>query len=285
MNYAGKKIAITGADGFIGKALIKKLQELYGYVDGRDETLDIAILKGDTRDPRTFEAIDYSFDYLFHFAAPSSQVLFKAKPFYSADVTINGFMNAANAARTNGVKLIYPSTGILSFDRTNEYARCKKICEDIHLGENLNALGLRIFMGYGPGEGHKSHWASPAYLFAREMVAGRRPEVWGDGTQERDLIYIDDLAEAILILAEEATEQIIDIGTGNPVSFKDMILELNTIIGSPGLTPVYVGKPAGYVEKTAADPTLLHKYFTPKVDLKSGLREIVKELKGGQNAK
>ena len=199
-------------------------------------------------------------------------------------MTINGFMNAAQKCREFGVKLIYPSTGILSFDRMNEYARCKKICEDIHLGENLNALGLRIFMGYGPGEGHKSHWASPAYLFAREMVAGRRPVIWGDGTQERDLIFIDDLAEAILTLADEATEQIIDIGTGKPESFKEMVLTLNMIIKGESLMPIYIDKPAGYVEKTAADPTTLHKYYKPKTDLRAGLLAIVNELKGGTHA-
>lgn len=276
MNYQNKRIALTGWSGFIGSRLEEELKA-GGAIVYR--------LYGDTRNPSTFDRIDHTFDYLFHFAAPSSQVLFLRQPAYCADVTINGFLNAARAARTNGVKLIYPSTGILSFDRTNEYARCKKICEDVHLGENLDALGLRIFMGYGPGEGHKGTFASPAYLFAKDMFNRRRPEVWGDGNQARDLVYIDDLINAILILAEEANEKIIDIGSGEPVTFNRMIEALNLMLPAPAIKPIYVGKPAGYVEKTAADPTLLHKYYKPKVDLGTGLLGIIEELKeqGGKN--
>lgn len=273
MNYQNKIVGVTGYDGFIGRELVTALEE---------QGANVIALMGDVRDPLTFATVDYSMDYLFHFADPSSQILFKRQPLYAAEVTIKGFINAAQACRQHGVKLVYPSTGLLSQDRENEYARCKKLCEDMHLGENLDALGIRIFATYGPQEYHKRDYASVPYLFARDMSEGKSPVVWGDGSQRRDLIYIDDVITGILILAEEANEPIIDLGSGTPVSFKEVLAELrNAFHGETGANipvPVFVDKPAGYVDDTAADITILKKYYQPQFSIQDGAFALVKGL-------
>jgi UDP-glucose 4-epimerase len=275
MNYRGKVVGLTGANGFIGSQLYKRLEQQGAYIN---------VLTGDVRDPATFAGVNYEYDYVFHFADPSSQVLFKRQPMYAADVTVTGFLNAAKAAREHGAKLVYPSTGLLSQDRGNEYARTKKLSEDIHLGENLDALGLRIFATYGPGEGHKRDYASTPYLFARDMYYGKSPEIWGDGEQKRDFIYIDDVADAVLVLAEEANEPIIDVGSGEPVSFKELMNELKHgwMVNSGAKIPdaVYIDRPAGYVEDTAADPTIMRKYFMPSVTFAEGISRMIKEIQG-----
>lgn len=273
MNYNQKQVAVTGANGFIGSGLVAELER---------QGAMITILDGDVRDPETFSLLNYGFDYLFHFADPSSQILFKRQPLYAAETTIKGFLNAAKACREYGIKLIYPSTGLLSQDRENEYARCKKLCEDIHLGENLDALGIRIFATYGPTETHKRDYASVPFLFARDMYYGKSPVVWGDGSQARDLIYIDDVVEGVLTLADEANEPIIDLGSGLPVTFKQVLEELQHAFmvnsGAKIPDPVFIDKPAGYVDDTAADPTIMAKYFKPTVDLASGINKTVKGI-------
>lgn len=290
MNYYGKKIAITGANGFIGSALRWALEKKHAFV----HTID-----GDIRDPKTFSqaratspnimtpsALDYSFDYLFHFAAPSSQVLFKRKPAYCIETTLKGFMNAAKACRRNGIRLIYPSTGILSQERYNEYAMCKKICEDYVAGTDIDALGLRIFATYGPGEAHKRDYASVPYLFARDIVNGRQPVVFGDGSQTRDFIYIDDVVEAILHLAEGCTDPVIDVGSGEPISFNYLLSTLIALSSVDKQAKMYssVVAPAGYIENTAANVMELHKYYVPSVTLENGLSKIISSLtNGGQN--
>lgn len=267
MNYKGKDIAITGRGGFIAEALASALAQAGARITWID---------GDIRDPETFADLDYTFSYFFHFGAPSSQVLFKRQPDYCVDVTINGFRNIAKVCRQHGIKLIYPSTGLLSQDRVNEYARCKKICEDIHLGENLDALGIRIFATYGPGEGHKRDYASVPYLFARDMVNGRAPLIFGDGTQVRDFIYIDDVVQAIMHVAEECNDPIIDIGSGEQISFNDIVRELKVITAGPDA--VYVERPGNYVSETLADPKRMLEFYQPKKTFAEGLAVIVFEL-------
>lgn len=274
MNYHGKKIAITGADGFIGSAIKARLEQLY------DDDIDIYVLDGDIRDRRSFERLDHTFDYLFHFAAPSSQVQFKRMPAYCIQTTITGFMNAATAAKRHGIRLVYPSTGLLSMGEANEYARCKKICEDYAAGKNMDAIGLRIFATYGPGEGHKRDYASVPYLFARDMSEGKAPLIFGDGNQARDFIYIDDVISAILILAEECGDPIVDIGSGQQTSFNSIMDELNAISVLPTIKPQYVEKPGGYVQETAADPSRLHDFYIPQVTFAEGISKLVKSLEG-----
>lgn len=279
MNYKGKKVAITGVDGFIGKALFEALINSTTDLEFMFESeVMVHILDGDIRDPETFAKLDHTYDYLFHFAAPSSQVLFKRNPAYCIETTLKGIMNAAQVCRDYGIRLIYPSTGLLSSDRYNEYAMCKKISEDYVKGLKMDALGVRIFATYGPGEGHKADFASVPYLFARDMVRGKDPVIFGDGEQVRDFMYIDDVVQAILYAAEECYDDVLDIGSGHQISFNRIITEL-AIITETAANPDYIPKPNGYVKETAANPTRMYDFYKPKVAFVEGLKKTVESIK------
>lgn len=285
MNYRGKKIAVTGVSGFIGRALADQLELLVKPADDNSFAVPgqykhITVLEGDVRDPKTFKKLDHTFDYLFHFAAPSSQVLFKRKAAYCIESTVLGLINAASACQKHGIRLVYPSTGLLSSDRYNEYAMCKKISEDYVQGLGIDALGIRIFASYGPGEGHKADYASVPYLFARDMLDGRAPVVFGDGKQVRDFIYIDDVVNSICILAEGCYDAVIDVGSGEQTTFNDILKELKVITAGPDA--VYVERPAGYVQETAAVVDKLHTFYVPKITFAEGLKLMVDSMREGQ---
>jgi nucleoside-diphosphate-sugar epimerase len=286
MNYRGKKVAITGVTGFIGGTLYQALTPGFrdqtvanAFGPGSNKPAVVDILEGDIRDRRTFAKLDHTYDYLFHFAAPSSQILFARDKEYCANVTLSGFINAARACKQNGIKLIYPSTGLLSSpNEPNEYAKCKLICEQYADVMNIDSLGIRIFATYGPGEGHKRDYASVPYLFARDMVAGRPPVLFGDGEQVRDFIYIEDAVQAILHLAEECPDKVVDVGSGLPISFNHIIAEINAINDLPEIKPLYGNTPKGYVNETAADPTKMAQYYRPQVTFAQGISQLVKHL-------
>lgn len=268
MNYNNKKVAVTGYNGFIGSALISAITDAGALID---------VVNGDIRKAETFKHLNQSYDYLFHFAAPSSQVQFKRNPVFCIESTIKGIINAGEACRKHGIRLIYPSTGLLSSDRYNEYAMCKKLCEDYIQGLGIDALGIRIFATYGPGEDHKADYASVPFIFGRDMAAGKSPIIFGDGKQERDFIYIDDVVQSILHLAEECYDPIVDVGSGEPYTFNALINMINTVLGTK-IEPVFIDKPGGYVQETEADPTRLHDFYKPQIKMIDGISKMLKGI-------
>lgn len=270
MNYKNKRVAVTGVTGFLGS-------RIYGAL--KEAGAEVYAITGDIRDPRSFDLLDHSFDYVFHFADPSSQILFKRQAFYAAETTLVGFMNLAKICMENGIKLIYPSTGLLSQELENEYARCKKVCEDIHIWSGIDAIGIRIFATYGPGEGHKRDYASVPYLFARDWIEGKTPVVWGDGTQERDFIYIDDAVRGILIIAEKYNGQLIDLGSGVGQKFNRIFDILRKATGQV-IKPIYIEKPAGYVTETLADTTKMRELgIDLTVTFENGIYKVVEDIR------
>ncbi len=273
MSYRNVSVAITGTTGFLGSQIKKHLW---------DEGADVTPIEGDIRNPKTFEQVDRSCKYLFHFAAPSSQVLFKRQMHHCIETTTLGFLNVANVCMERGIKLIYPSTGLLSSPAEcwNEYARCKKVCEDIHLGSDLDALGLRIFATYGPKEGHKGNYASVPYLFTRDVLRGRAPVIFGDGNQVRDFVYIKDVVADIVTLADECDKKIVDIGSGESTSFNRLLDVINSVTGAD-IGPRYEPAPHGYVMETHAD-TLASRRIqpAPRTSLEDGIRDVVEYIRG-----
>jgi len=267
MDYSRMKCLVTGVNGFIGSELCVELESLGA---------DVLRFEGDVRDMAAVsKSISPQLDYVFHFGSPSSNVLFGRNPAYCVDATVNGFLNVARCCQFNGVKLIYPSTGLIAQNSYNPYARCKKVLEDIHLGSGLNALGLRIYAGYGPGEEHKGDYASVIQIFTSSMRNGRSPVFFGDGSQTRDFIFISDLVKCILELAQSCQEKIVEVGSGNPVSFNDIISIINMELKS-SISPIIVERPVEYYSGTKCDTTVMSKYCPPpEVPIEEGIRRML----------
>jgi nucleoside-diphosphate-sugar epimerase len=216
------KICILGRHGFIGSALEKRLVSIGHEVESFPTTKT---------------------KMLFHFASPVHPP-FEMNPDYHTQEILTSFMYLLPFCRDNNIYFVYPSSALI-YEKDTQFAKIKTIME-IMASMYPRTLGLRIFPVYGPGEGRTAiaQWCS-------EMRKGNRPFVYGDGTQERDFIYIDDVVDGILGYAGLTGEfggfqsGIRDIGAGKPVSFNAIVDTINIILGSD-LKPLYRNSPQNY---------------------------------------
>lgn len=145
----------------------------------------------------------------------------------------------------------------------NAYAESKVEMEDLaesyRKSYELSVIGLRYFNVYGSGENHKNKTSSMAFQLTNQMRAGSRPRIFKWGEQTRDQIYIKDVVRANLIAANSAVNGVYNVGTGNAVSFNDMIAQLKEIL-QIDVGPEYFDNPHDfYQHHTQADTRLSEK--------------------------
>lgn len=193
-----------------------------------------------------------------------------------ANTTVCGFTNALEWATDENIrKLVYPSSGSVYGNTslpqsegmipnpTNLYGVGKLACEMIvrTYQDRVPNVGLRIFAGYGPGEGHKGEFASVFSLFVASILQGKSPVIYGDGTQTRDFVYIDDVVKAMVAAIKENVEnEIVNVGSGKSYSFNEVAAHVSNILGRD-VKPTYVDKPQRYLENTLADTSKMTALF------------------------
>ena len=294
-----KKILITGIHGFLGTYLAKKLQsnnEVIGInLPHTNSSLsNIKIIEGDISNSETLQNINTEIDFIFHFGSPTSVVQFKKDPIKCFNSTINGMKNILEYAKTNSIKkLIYPSSASVYANNSqphnenivpkpsNQYGAAKIECEKLanEYIDHVNSIGLRIFAAYGPGEEKKQNLSSVINLFLNDVSKNEIPVIFGDGTQTRDFIYIDDVITAILNSAEVSQQGIINVGSGNSTSFNQIIEKIGIQTGKK-ISPQYVKKELSYVENLQADTQLMKSILNINpISIDSGITKFAKYLK------
>jgi len=252
------KILLTGASGFLGGAINDKLDDLfsnYSVVDLEDLKHGQLYQKGAT--------------HLLHFAAPSSQILFNEDDSCIKD-TITDFIRVVEFCKKKRIKLIFPSSATV-YTEGNSYSFTKLALEDIAKAYGISHLVLRIGAGYGPGEEHKKDYSSVIYKWAKEMMRGESPLIYGDGTQTRDFVYVDDVVDVIMDSLE--VDGLLDIATGINTPFNRIVQLLNLEL-STNIEPVYVEKPKKYFKDTIC-PHPIKDFIT----IEQGVKKLCAELK------
>ncbi len=134
-------------------------------------------------------------------------------------------------------------------------------------------VGLRYSNVYGPGESHKGKLASMIYQLARQMRAGKRPRIFTAGQQKRDFVYIDDAVQANLKAMTGRESGVFNAGAGRSWSFNELVDELNRVLGTK-LKPDYFDNPYGFTQDwTETDQTLARQKlgYEPQFDLRRGI--------------
>jgi dTDP-L-rhamnose 4-epimerase len=149
----------------------------------------------------------------------------------------------------------------------------------------LPVTALRFFNIYGTRQALSNPYTGVAAVFASRMLNGRQPLIFEDGEQQRDFVSIHDIVRANILAmdAPKSNGEVINVGSGNPVSIRRVAELLANALGSKGLEPVVTGKyRAGDIRHCYADiskaRTLLG--YEPQVSHEEGFAELADWLAG-----
>jgi len=304
------KVLVTGGAGFIGSNIAGKLAKecdviiLDNLYLGNEKNVDgVEFVKGSVMDTELVNKTCENCDYVFHNAAMSSSPMFKEQPKLGMEVNVLGFMNVMKAALENGVKkVIYASTSSMYNGNPLPYSenqpitaktfyeasfRTREIVAQTYFYENnLPSIGLRYFSVYGPKEMHKGQYANNVSQFLWDMMNGKSPIIYGDGTQRRDFTFVSDVVSAnILAMKSNIGFGIFNVGTGVGTSFNDLIAMINKLLGT-SIMPEYVENPLkNYVHDTIADLSLISKSlgYKPQWTLEKGIQFLIEYYKNRQS--
>jgi UDP-glucose 4-epimerase len=230
------KILITGALGFIGKNLCKRLiaegHTVYGldnYEIGKveDEVDGVRYL------PWDIEQIIYSdgtdIDLVFHLAALSRIQPSFEQPSETFRVNTRGTEAVCEWARHYSIKVVYAGSSSQWHDPSQSpYAMYKKLGEDVcKLYKRVydsNIEIARFYNVYGEGEITDGKWAAVIGLWRGLIRDGKGITIIGDGEQRRDFTHIDDIVDGLIRIGfgDERHEDAWELGTGKNYSLKEV---------------------------------------------------------------
>lgn len=285
-------ILITGHKGFVGRHFVK-----YFSTNSKNNIVGIDIV--DNQDCRDFFKTDESskghWDLVIHLAAiVGGRQTIESDPIAVAiDLSIDAELFNW-AVRQRPKKIVYFSSSAAYPIALQTKSRRHKLLEsDINLAKiaqpdltygwtkltgellaqfardqyDLNVSVFRPFSGYGEDQ-------DLSYPFPSFIQRGKQKQnpfiVWGNGTQTRDFIHIDDIVAATLKTLELNLQQPVNLGWGRPTSFNQLAKMVIKTSGYSTRLKHQLDKPIG-VHYRVANPKLLFSFYQPKISLEEGI--------------
>ncbi len=317
---AGKKILVTGGDGFIGSHLVEMLVaqgarvralsqydsfNYWGWLEDIDLS-GIEVVCGDVRDPNYCREITKDMDVVFHLAALIAIPYSYVAPDSYVATNVTGTLNICQAARDNGCKrIIHTSTsevyGTAQYVPINEehplqpqspYS-ASKIGADAMAMSFFNAFNLpvtvaRPFNTYGPRQSARA--VIPSIIV--QIAAGMKQIKLGDLSPTRDFNYVTDTCRGFIALAEndQCIGETVNIGSNYEISVRDTLNIIKRLMNSnvefvSEDQRIRPGK--SEVFRLWCDNTKINKLtgFKPETDIETGLAKTIEWFLNPENLK
>lgn len=312
--FKGKEVLITGGAGFIGSCLAQTLVPLGARVTILDALLplyggnlfnlhgireQVEFVEGDIRDQVLVEKLVKGKDIIYNFAAQVSYIDSKDKPFLDLDINGKGHLTVLEAVRSvaPAAKVMFSSSRmvygrILTTPVGEQHPTDPLSLYGIHklLGEKyyryyadtfgIDTVSVRIPNPYGPRQQMKHSKYSIVGWFVRQAMEGKAIRIFGDGSQERDYLYIDDIVRAFCELtAHGKAGEVYNIGTHERIRFVDMVDAVLRNVGSgskehvPWPKDYEKNETGNYIADTSK--IMAVSRWQPTVMLEDGIRQMV----------
>ncbi|MBC1457809.1 NAD-dependent epimerase/dehydratase family protein [Listeria newyorkensis] len=299
-------VLITGGLGFIGSHLANRLatESKVVIIDnlstGRRENVtpheNITVYEGDITDKKIVARIfeTHQFDYIYHLAAVASVAESVERPHETFETNfmatvlllehaknqaqeVKRFVFASSAA-VFGDEETMPKTEISPVKPLTPYAIDKLASEQYVLAYKtlygLNTSAARFFNVYGMRQNPESPYSGVISLLTKAFIKESTFQIYGDGNQTRDFIFVNDVVDALVLIAnrEESNGEVYNIGTGQPTSLNDLIGQYQVITGK-AMEVSHLQSRRGDIRVSLAGIEKLKRLgFEPKYSIYRGLK-------------
>lgn len=323
MDFKGKKVLVTGSDGFIGSHIVESLLEKgasvrafvfynsfnsWGWLDTFPKELidQIEIVSGDVRDQRFVDEVVKGCDYIFHLAALISIPFSYDAPDSFFDTNTKGTLNILQSARKEGVERVlitstsevYGTAQYVPMDELHPLQAqspysASKIAAD-HIGESffrsfgVPVVVVRPFNTFGPRQSTRA--VIPTII--TQILSGTKTLKLGRIDTVRDFNYVKDTADAYCAIAlKDGVEgEEINIATGVGISIGDTVQKIIEIMKSDAVIETdekRLRPDSSEVERLIGSAKKLESLtgYTPKFGFEKGMEETIAWYSKSENLK
>lgn len=241
---------------------------------------------------------------VYHLAAQVDVRKSVKDPLHDAMVNLIGTLNLLEAAHKAGTnKIVFTSSGGCIYGEPDEsrlpvtedqvylaealpespYGVSKKVALDYlryyRAVQGLDYTALALSNVYGPRQEPASEVGLEGQvvaIFARKMLSGRPCTIYGDGTQTRDFVYVDDVVSAFVAARDRGSGELINIGSGSELAVNELYAKLAELTGSR-FEPIYASARPGEINRIVVDPTKASELlgWSPQASIDEGLKQTV----------
>jgi UDP-glucose 4-epimerase len=310
-----QSILITGGAGFIGSTLANHLGKenvviavddlSMGKVENLDMDKNITFIEGDVADSVLMEEVMRAnqFDYIFHLAAVASVADSVARPVETHRVNFESVLLLLELIRKyqpDLKRIVFSSSAAVYGDEPtlpkkeesvirpltpyaiDKFAAEQYVLDYCHL-YGVPGSAVRFFNVYGPNQNPNSPYSGVISILVdryKKQLAGEASSftLFGDGSQSRDFVYVEDVIQALLLVAKEKASlgQQFNVGTGKATTLLELIHTIDQILETE-LILEYKEERSGDIHDSLADINKIQTIgFQPRYDILSGMTSYLK---------
>ena len=302
----GRHVLVTGGAGFIGSHLVERLsaRNAVSVLDDlstgsirnlEDAHEQVHVHKGSVLEPSALADAMKGTELVYHLAAKTSVAESVERPDEYWRTNVEGTLNALKAAVDAGVgRFVFVSSAAVYGNveanpkvetmrpaPASPYATTKMVgefaCEEVSQLKGLETVVLRVFNAYGPRQDPTSSYAGVIARFCDAVGADRAIEIFGDGEQTRDFLYVADAAEALELAGDRPVAgRTFNVGSGAAISVNDVARALSEITVTPIKAVRKDPRPADVRHSRADIERAIDVLgFAPRTSLREGLERTL----------
>lgn len=300
-----KRILVTGGAGFIGRHTVALLEsEGYDVIALDWDPMRMRDLQclhkitGDMKDRPLVQALmhEYKPEGIIHLGAQSSVPISMGHWDLDAEQNIMGTISILDVAKKTGVKkIIYASSGgtvygnpaklpikeDTSLNPQSPYGISKLAGEFYVRISGISHAILRYPNVYGPGQPSEGESGVVA-IFIGKMIKDERCIIYGDGHQERDYVFVEDIARANIMGLESSHDGIFNIGAGEPITVNAIHRLISSAMGK-SIWPNNEDARRGDIKSAYLDASKAKKRmgWQPMIGIEEGIKRTIEHMARG----